>query len=152
MFKCSHYLFKTRIKATEAAFDNPLSINIKLFALINPRNECWRSEAAWPELLNNRCWGPAACSRGLEDTAQVLEWSLNLMRGMRVRINIQGRLQLITKGLCKALSIVLSLGLGIKRVMLDLPGRESYSKLSLAVLGRINDLCTHYSTWQIKGL
>lgn len=38
MFKCSHYLFKTRIKATEAAFDNPLSINIKLFALISPHS------------------------------------------------------------------------------------------------------------------
>lgn len=36
MFKCSHYLFKTRIKATEATFDNPLNINIKLFARISP--------------------------------------------------------------------------------------------------------------------
>jgi hypothetical protein len=37
VFKRSHYLFKTRIKATEADSDNPLSINIQLFGLISTR-------------------------------------------------------------------------------------------------------------------
>lgn len=36
--------------------------------------------------------------------------------------------------------------------MLHLPGRESYSKLSISTSQRINDLCTHYPGWQIKGL
>lgn len=51
MFKCSHYLFKTRIKATEAAFDNPLSINIKLFALINPRTSAGEVMLRGPDYL-----------------------------------------------------------------------------------------------------
>lgn len=38
MFKRSHYLFKTRIKATEADSDNPLSTNIQLFVFISARS------------------------------------------------------------------------------------------------------------------
>lgn len=102
MFKCSHYLFKTRIKVTEAAPDNPLSINIQLFVLISTRGtEGQRARWAAYFIIGAGahaacCWPFSGCVSAVPVTV-----SKSLERG-EGGMNIQGKLRLITKGPGKA--------------------------------------------------
>lgn len=101
MFKCSHYLFKTRIKATEAASDNPLSINIKLFALISTHPLRGQRASSADDFTigvgdHTECWPRSGC---ISIVLVTVSKSLERDEG---EINIQEKLRLITQELCKA--------------------------------------------------